>query len=241
MDQKRKWKFLFYAYIGTAVFFIMGMNYFDSPISGYSNEGSGTVSIRLKDSTCGDGFCTQNETWLTCCSDCGCPEYYVCFDNECAYQGGKRSSSRPIFEIFPREQEYSLGVNEIFTIDYTINNLDKVPIYVNLGVSDGGVTLTLNETTLLVEPGKTDIFEVTISTFSIDTGIYQSNIVAISGLTNVSSKLTVFVQPSLFLQEAGKIDKSPRFQFSFIWLLIPISIAGIVFIYVYRHQSTNVQ
>ena len=47
-------------------------------------EETAQETTETRKALCGDGSCVQGESYMSCCTDCGCPQEFVCENNNCA-------------------------------------------------------------------------------------------------------------------------------------------------------------
>lgn len=211
---------------------VLLMNYYYIPTTGFeSSSNSGEVTLTISQPVCGDGICGYGES-TSCCTDCGCPDGYRCFNNQCTPI--KRGDIAPKFNITPENVSIVLEKGDVEVMDYAIWNPNTIRIRVKLGVADNGKLLSVNETELIVEPRTYSNFTVIASSLSTDPGNYSTRVVGISGVRTVNSYLEIEV-----VEQGEPYKIKPIFvkaQFDLVWLIVPLSIALLIYIFAIRYK-----
>jgi len=221
----------FFIYLFFVVSIVLIINYYYIPATGFSNSGGGTVNLNILEAVCGDGDCGYNEN-VTCCNDCGCPNDEYCFDNVCVER--KRGESFSNFTIEPSSYDLKIEKDQKQTLEYTLTNLNPIKARINLGISDNGKMLILNQTEFIIDAKQSTKFEVEVSSLSTRTGMYYTKIIGTSGLSTVNASLNIEV----FELEEKPLELQPillKVTFNLIWLIIPISVAILIYFYVLKN------
>jgi len=82
--------------------------------------------------TCGDAVCSNSETALTCCLDCGCGDAQICADNECKELTEQNNYSKFILQL-PELKMWQCG-DGVCDAD---NNEDKANCCKDCGCNTG--------------------------------------------------------------------------------------------------------
>ena len=226
-------KFRFPIYIGLVIFVVLALNYYEVPKESHASSSVGTVSITIQRATeqvCGNGICESSETTSSCCTDCGCQDWYSCTDNVCVYGGGIKAVSYPKFKISPENSTLFIHENKTQGLNFSVKNIDTTRINIKLS-SENASLISLNQTYFMLEPNQEDEFILNIIPYSLKIGNYTTRVVGKSGSVTKYAVLNIAVV-GLGEKEAWVFAKVPvKAHFEFIWLVIPISAAIILYYY----------
>jgi hypothetical protein len=230
----KKW-FPIYVVIVISVVFLL--NSYEIPTTSYN---TGEVRIGVGAPVCGDAICSYGED-TTCCSDCACAESYECIKDICVYINDTveyRKNihfSTPNFTILPESHDITLTLDEEMILDYFVRNDDNVRISVYLSVSEGEDLITIDPAVFWLNPSETGEFKVKVSQFE-EFGSYSAQIKGESGRSIVTSDLSISVGELGFFKREIIKELQYRSKFNFIWLIVPISIAILLYLYAVKYK-----